>query len=85
MKVHHRKTHWIHAVFSIGLLLALMTIVLIKRDIPTMVLALAFTFYVVGNSLIHLRRGDLNQETVIEYTLLTLAVFIVMASAFASN
>lgn len=81
MKAHHRKTHWIHTVFSISVLGILAAIILIKNDIPALVIAGLFGVYVAGNGLIHARRDDFKPEVLIEYILLAAAVFIVLASA----
>jgi hypothetical protein len=85
VKVHHRKTHWIHVAFSISLLTLLAALILIKQTLPTAVLAGAFALYVLGNGYIHAKRDDLKQETIIEYILLAAAVFIVLVSALKTS
>jgi hypothetical protein len=81
MKAHHRKTHWVHTVFSIFILGVLTALIVIKNDIPTLVLAGLFGVYVAGNGLIHAHRDDFKPEVLVEYILLAAAVFIVLASA----
>jgi hypothetical protein len=70
-----------HTVFS-GLLVTLMVLlIVIRRDIPTAVIATLFAVYIIGNGIIHARRDDFKPEVIVEYVLLAAAVFIVLVSA----
>lgn len=81
MKIKHHKTLWVHTLYSIVLTVGLALLVLIRRDVPTAVLAVLLVVYIIGNSYIHIKRDDLKRETIYEYILLGFAVFIVVSSA----
>lgn len=82
MKIAHRKTMWLHTAFSGVLCAFLIVLILMKRNVPTMVVAGALILYLVGNAYLHIKRGDFRRDTLYEYILLTLAVFVVLASAY---
>jgi hypothetical protein len=85
VKAIHRKTHWLNTVFSVCILLVLGGVVLLRRDVPTVIIAILFGVYVAGNSFIHAKRDDFKLEVLMEYALLALAVFIVLVSALRAN
>lgn len=81
MKTAHRKTMWFHTAFS-GLLCAvLIGLIVFERNLPTLVVGGALVAYLVGNAYLHIKRGDFRRDTLYEYILLALAVFVVIASA----
>lgn len=73
---------WLHTAFSGVLCGFLIILILLKRNVPTMVVAGALIIYLLGNAYLHVRRGDFRRDTLYEYILLTLAVFVVLASAY---
>ena len=81
MKTMHRKTLWIHTLFSFSLCALLGVLVWLKGDLPTIIIGAVIALYVIGNTIIHIKRDDYKQETLIEYILIGSAVFIVLASA----
>lgn len=81
MKAVQRKSLWINTAFSIVMGALIVGIIVVRRDLPTLFVALLIAAYVLGNVYIHFRRNDLNKETVFEYILVAVAVFIVLASA----
>lgn len=81
MKIAHRRTLWQHTLFSAIMCAGLIAIALVRRDIPTVIIAALIAVYVVGNAALHVRRDDFKKETMYEYVLLALAVFVVLASA----
>ncbi len=83
MKIVHHKTLWIHIVFSALMCLAIGSIVLVSRDLPSIILACLILIYVFGNGYIHYRRDDFQIETLYEYLLVGLAVFVIMTSAIS--
>ena len=72
---------WIHVVFSLTLCVLLAGMVLFKRNLPTLFVAGMMMLYLAGNTYIHIKRGDFRRDTLYEYTLLSLAVFVVLMSA----
>lgn len=48
---------------------------------PTIIVGAAIALYIIGNTVIHIRRDDYRQETLVEYLLIGGAVFIVLAGA----
>ena len=81
MKTQHRQTLWIQSAFSAVMCAALVGMVLIRRDTPTLLLAGFLFAYILGNTAIHLKRGDFKKDTLYEYLLLGFAVFVVVSSA----
>lgn len=81
MKALHRKTLWIHTLFSFSICALLGIVIWLKGDIPTMIIGAVITLYIVGNTVIHIKRDDYRQDTLIEYILIGAAVFVVLVSA----
>ena len=81
MKAKQQHTLWINTAYSAVMGLLIAGIILIRRDLPTTILALLIATYVIGNIYIHIRRGDFTRESLYEYVLVAIAVFIVLASA----
>jgi hypothetical protein len=81
MKITHRKTLWIHSAYSVIMTTALVVLVLVRGDMPTIALAFLLFLYIGGNVYIHIKRNDFKKETLIEYLLLGFAVFVVLYSA----
>lgn len=82
MKIHHRKTLWIHTLFSIVACSGLALLLLVQQNIPTIIVGGSLIVYILVNTYIHIRRDDFTKETIYEYILLGGAVFIVISSAF---
>ena len=81
MKAAHRKTIWVHTVFAVLMAGILAILLAVTRNVAAAVIAVFIALYIGGHVIIHLRRDDLKAETVVEYTLLGAAVFIVLISA----
>lgn len=81
MKIHHRRTLWVHTLFSFSLCALIGLITWLKGDLPTIIIGAVIALYIVGNAVIHIKRDDYKQETLVEYILLAGAVFIVLTSA----
>jgi hypothetical protein len=81
MKAFHRKTLWVHTLFSFSVCALLGLLIWLKGDVPTGIIGAAIALYVIGNTVIHIKRDDYKQETLVEYILIGGAVFIVLASA----
>ncbi len=81
MKVQQRRSLWINSAYSAVMGVLIAAIIMIRRDLPATILALLIATYVLGNIYIHFRRRDLNKETIYEYLLMAVAVFIVLASS----
>ena len=81
MKIAHRRTLWIHTTFSLGVCALIGLIIWLRRDIPTIGVAVAIALYIIGNTVIHIKRDDFKQETLVEYILIGAATFIILASA----
>lgn len=84
MKIMHRKTLWIHTTFSLLILVLLGLLIAFNQNIPVGLLSLAIGIYVVGNAVIHIKRDDFREDTVLEYFLMGAAVLIVLISAVGS-
>lgn len=81
MKIAHRKTLWIHTLFSVVACVLLGIILLTRRDISTIALVTVIAVYVLANALIHLMRDDFRQDTLVEYVLVGVAIVVVLAGA----
>lgn len=81
MKIIHRKTLWIHSVFSLFVIGLLAALIVFNRNVPIVLLAIAVGVYVIGNAAIHIKRDDFREDTMLEYFLLGAAVLIVLVSA----
>lgn len=82
MKIVHRKTLWVHSLFSIVMLVILAIVWFVRQDFSTLLLTSFLALYITGNAYIHLKRDDFKKETLYEYLLLGLAVFIVLSSLY---
>lgn len=81
MKVAHRNTAWQHVAYSLIVVALLTVLIVVRRQLPTLLLGLVITLYVAGNTYLHYRRGDLERETVYEYLLTAAIAFVVLAGA----
>jgi len=83
MKIAHRKTLWIHTLFSFSVCALLGILIWLNDNLPTTLVAGMIILYVVGNAIIHIKRDDYKQDTLIEYVLLGTAIFIVLAGSLS--
>jgi hypothetical protein len=81
MRTSERKSLWYHSAFSAVLCALMIGLVVIKHDVPSLIVALLVAIYVAGNTWLHLRRHDFRTETLYEYLLLATAVLIVLWGA----
>lgn len=84
MRVAHRKTWWMHSALTVVLCTVLLVLLLVNPT-PSMLLIVSFlVVYLLGHTILHAKRSDLNKETVLEYGLIAAAVFIVLSGALTS-
>ena len=81
MKAAERASLWQHTLFSALLCLTMIGLVLVRRDWSTLFIVGFVLLYVVGNTLLHVRRHDFRRETMYEYVIIGAAVLIVLISA----
>lgn len=81
MKSLERTSMWHHTLFSALICLAMVVLYWFRRDTPSLIIIAFVALYVVGNTLIHLRRKDFRKETLYEYLLVSAAVLIVLLGA----
>lgn len=81
MKLVERKAMWHHAVFSGVICAALLAVILIRHDVPGLLLVIFIAAYVAGNTLLHYVHKDFRKETLYEYVLIAVAVAIVLLGA----
>jgi hypothetical protein len=60
---------------------AIATLILIRHDLPGLLLGGLIAVYVLGNTFLHIKRDDFKKETLYEYILVGASVFIVIFSA----
>lgn len=80
MKVVHRKTLWFHTFFSALMCVGLTALVLVKKDLSITILVVLLAAYILGNVAIHIRRDDFRREVLFEYSLIGIAIFVVLGS-----
>lgn len=78
MKVAHRKTLWVHTSYALAVSTILTFVIVLKRDLPNIAIILLIGAYIIGHVIIHLRRDDLRQDTILEYILGGIAVGVVL-------
>ena len=83
MKSVERKSLWHHVVFSAVLCAVMIAIIIVRKDMPSILLALFLASYIGGNTYLHYRRKNFHTETVLEYILISAAAFIVLAGALS--
>lgn len=80
MKIMHRKTLWFHTLFSVVMCIGLTALVLAKQDLSITILVVMLGAYILGNVAIHIRRNDFRREVLFEYSLIGIAIFVVLGS-----
>jgi hypothetical protein len=81
MKKLHYKSLKFHTVYSFVLAVVFLIMIIVVPDI-SLGLAMAFLIlYVAGNGLIHTRNNELKRDTLMEYIILSIIVFVVIIGA----
>lgn len=82
MRKQHHKTLKFHTIFSIVLVLAGVTVLILK---PSWLLAVSWILllaYVAGNGIIHSRKNQLTRDSLLEYIIVAaIAVLILVGAA----
>jgi hypothetical protein len=81
VKISERQSLWYHSAFSLLLCAAMIGLIIIRHDIPTLLIVATVLAYVAGNTVLHLRRHDFRKETFYEYVIVAAAVLIVLLGA----
>jgi hypothetical protein len=81
MKIMERQSQWYHVLFSLLLCAAMTALIMIRKDMPSLIVVSAVLLYVFGNTMIHFRRRDFRTETLYEYLLIGAAVLLVLLGA----
>lgn len=81
MKMIERSSMWHHTLFSLLLCAAMVALFIIRRDVSSLIIIGVVFCYVLGNTLLHVRRQDFQRETLYEYVLISAAVLIVLLGA----
>jgi hypothetical protein len=81
MKATERASLWQHTLFSALLCLVLVGLVLVRQNWTTLVIVSVVLLYVLGNTLLHVKRRDFRRETMYEYVIIGAAVLVVLISA----
>lgn len=78
MKKQHYKKLKFHTIFSVGISLLFLLILLINRDITLAIAMLFLAAYVIGNGLIHVRHNELSRDTILEYIIIATIVLVLL-------
>jgi hypothetical protein len=81
MKATERASLWQHTLFSALLCAAMIGLVLVRRNWTTLLIISFVLLYVIGNTLLHVRRRDFRRETMYEYVIVGAAVLVVLIGA----
>jgi uncharacterized membrane protein len=81
VKISERQSLWYHSAFSLLLCTAMVGLIVVRRDIPTLLIVATVLVYVAGNTLLHMRRHDFRKETFYEYVIVATAVLVVLLGA----
>ena len=78
MKQSHHLTMKFHTIYSIVLAFIFVVMILVFKSIAlSLALVLLFS-YVAGNGLLHVKNNQLTRDIVIEYSLVSLVVFVIL-------
>lgn len=81
MKKKHHSSLKFHTIYSVVLSIIFLAIILLVHDI-TLGATMAFMLlYVVGNGIIHTRKNELKHDTLIEYILVSIIIFVIILGA----
>lgn len=81
MRKHHLHTLKFHTIYSIAVSLLFIIVIAIFPDITLAAAIIFFVSYIAGNGLIHSKKNTLHKDSVIEYLLVAIAVFVVVVGA----
>lgn len=81
MRKHHLPTLKFHTVYSIAISLVFIFVIALFPDITLAASIVFFVGYVAGNGIIHTKKNTLHKDSVIEYLLVAIAVFVVVVGA----
>lgn len=81
MKAVQRRALWQNGLFSALISAGIIAVILVRRELTTSLLAILLAVYVLGNAVLHIKHNSFNREVLLEYVLLSFAVFVVLASA----
>lgn len=76
-KIHHASLKF-HTLYSIVLSVIFLVVLLIVRDVSLGVAMFFLVLYVVGNGIIHARKSELKQDTILEYVLVSIIALTVI-------
>lgn len=81
MKKMHLKSLKIHTIFNVIVWTLYLTIIFIYTDATLIVSTVFLLIYITGNGLIHSHKNQLSRDTLIEYIILSLIAFVILADA----
>jgi hypothetical protein len=80
-KQHHIKLR-LHVIFSVIVAAILLAVFVFAPDISFGAAIILLVAYTAGNGIIHTRHDVLSRDTLLEYTLISLVVLVVLVGVF---
>ena len=81
MKKIHIPTLKLHTIFNAVVWVLYLTIIFIYTDATLIISTVFLLIYITGNGLIHSRKNQLSRDTLVEYIILSLIAFVILADA----
>lgn len=81
MRKHHVPTLKFHTIYSLFISSVFIMVIAVFPDITLAAAIIFFVSYIAGNGLIHSKKNTLHKDSVIEYLLVAIAVFVVVVGA----
>lgn len=78
MKLKHHKSLKFHTAYSIFLAVVFIVIIALVHEVSLGVSMGFLAFYVIGNGIIHAKKNELNQDSVVEYVLVSAIVLVLI-------
>jgi len=81
MKKIHYKSLKFHAIYSFILATIFLAVIVFTPDISLGIAMVFLVLYIAGNGLIHARNNKLERDTLMEYIIVSIIVFVIIIGA----
>lgn len=83
MRQEHHLTLKFHTIYSLGLALIFVVMMLIMKSLAFGLAVIFLMMYIAGNGIIHIKKNKLTRDTIIEYVLVSLVVLVIFIDLLA--
>ncbi|MDN5275845.1 MAG: hypothetical protein JWN33_494 [Candidatus Saccharibacteria bacterium] len=81
MKKIHFKSLKLHTIFSLIIAVLFTVAFFIAQDAILWIALVTLAVYILGNAIIHAKHNELRRDTMIEYSVIAVAVLIIVVAA----